>query len=60
MEEKNIIAKINAIEMQLEILKGSIRKGGKGGGFKSLRGIIKERFSEEEIKEVEVKYKESR
>lgn len=57
MKDKNVIAKIKSIEMQLVVLKGYLRQEKKDGGLKSLKGIIKERFSEEEIRALEFKYK---
>lgn len=58
MKGKNLKEKIKGIEVQLEILRGSLGKKKKGEGLKALRGILKERFSEEEIKAVEINYKE--
>ena len=50
--------KIKGIELQLEVLRGSLEKKKKRGeGLKALRGILKERFSEEEIKAIEINYK---
>jgi len=44
--------------LQLEVLRGSLEKKKKRGeGLKALRGILKERFSEEEIKAIEINYK---
>ena len=58
MKGKNLTEKIKGIELQLEVLRGSLEKKKKRGeGLKALRGILKERFSEEEIKAIEINYK---
>ncbi|MBI3609931.1 MAG: hypothetical protein HY204_04405 [Nitrospirae bacterium] len=60
MSQKNLIEKIKGIELQLEVLKGSLAKAKKGGGLKSLKGVVKEQFSDEEISAAEIKFKEPR
>jgi hypothetical protein len=60
---EHLDAKIKSIEAQLEVLRASVKKKPLKGkkGFKALKGILrgKVRFSEEEIKEAEIQFREA-